>query len=196
MTNYFDHNSAFKKDIKMRKMLLCLICLAFVVIGCGTDVKPTGFLNMLKNESNADRLSECLVEPPDIEPDTITFKANIPCLADLSKHEVSDTPDFTDVVAYPNEYFGRIITFSAVINDLFIGYPEFYTGRDDLRFIIDRYESGDLDDLELNIGDNYTFKCKIYNIYRNNRHSWKTWTVNAELISPPILVEPNTDEVE
>ena len=173
----------------MRNLLCCLFALVLLSNGCGTDTQPTYFINMLKNESDIDRLSECLVEEPVIEGDTITIKSDIPCLTELSKHEVSDTPDFQDVVKYPETYMDRLITFEAVVKKLHGGHdePELFTNDLNVKFRIyshgaDVYILDDNgDEVPLGIGEQYKFRCRIYEIKRHI--DWgHIWEINAEFI--------------
>ena len=193
----------------MRNLLCRLFTLILLILlsnGCGTDTQPTYFINMLKDESDIDRLSECLVEEPVIEGDTITIKSNIPCLTELSKYEVSDTPDFQDVIKYPETYMDRLITFEAVVKKLHGGEdsPELFTNDLNVKFRIyshgaDVYVLNDKgEEVSLSIGEKYRFRCRIYQIEKNIDRG-DTWQINAEfivsqnkkIIHPP---EPVTSE--
>ena len=55
------------------KMLTCFCLLMFTVIGCGTDVKPTAFVDILRDPSDADELSACLSEDPAIDDKTVAI---------------------------------------------------------------------------------------------------------------------------
>ena len=91
--------------------------LLFILIGCGTDVKPTYFTNMLKDESDIDRLSECLAETPQTDGEYITIKASKPCLVDLSKRDTTDPnvdATFSEILQNPEKYIDQMVTFEAI----------------------------------------------------------------------------------
>ena len=173
----------------MRIEIFCLFVLILLSIGCGTDTKPTYFMNILKDESDVDRLSECLIETPVIDGDTITIKSNIPCLEEVSKYEVSDTPDFQDVINFPETYMDRLIIFEAVVKKLHGGedYPELFTNDLNIKFFVRshgadvRVLNADGDEVPLEVGEKYRFRCRIYHMEKNIDRG-QVWNINAEFV--------------
>ena len=57
------------------------VFVALIVVGCGTDVKPTAFMDILRDPGDIDSLSACLSEDPAIDDKTvnITLDKQCPC---------------------------------------------------------------------------------------------------------------------
>ena len=190
----------FRKSFFSVFLLTCLIS-----VGCGTDVKPTYFTNMLKDESDIDRLSECLVETPQTEGDIITIKASKPCLVDLSKRDTSDPnvdATFSEILQNPENYLGKLITFEATFKRVHYDRIELVTNDPDLRFYIHAHgkeiytldEEGE--EISLQPFDKYKFRCRIYEI-KNHVSFNGAWEILADFIifqdkeiaTPPEIVK-------
>lgn len=94
----------------MRLTIFALLITVFVS-ACGTDVKPTYFTNMFRDEGDIDRLSECLAETPEDMGDTITVTANKQCLIDLSKRDTTDPnmdATFSEILQNPKSILVRL----------------------------------------------------------------------------------------
>ena len=85
----------------MFRKLFLLVCTAVILIGCGTDTKPSYFTNILRSDADIDALAGCLTEIPEIDGDTITVKSNIPCLSELSNGDTVDPNEILTVSEVP-----------------------------------------------------------------------------------------------
>ena len=185
----------------------CLITVTsiFTLTSCGTDVKPTYFLNMLKHEQDIDNLTNCL-EGSSEEGDIITINLDKQCMIELSNRDNTNpniSADFADVVKNPEAYMDKIITFDAVVRKLHHnrGEPELYTGDPNLKFLI--YAHGapifilnkEGEEIPLQINKKYTFTCRIYRIewhadWGDRRQVTSEFIIseNKKVLIPPQIV--------
>ena len=189
------------------KNLFIPILLIFASIGCGTDVKPTSFIDIVRDPSDIDTLSGCLSDEPTIDDKQITLTLEKQCLIDFSKQDQIDpslTPSFAQIVANPEIYMDRLLIFEAVVKKVHDYGPrvELYTNDIDQRFYINTHGAAlyrlDTEGEEVPIEPNetYRFKCRIFELKRHV--DWgRTWEIQAEFIvsktkkilHPPELVE-------
>ena len=190
----------------MFRKLFLSICAMMVLIGCGTDVKPTYFTNMFRDESDIDRLSECLAKTPQDEGDTITVTADKQCLVDLSKRDTTDLnvdATFSEILQNPEGYLGKIVEFEAVYKRIhWNNRVELVTNAPDLIFYIHSHgkevytldEAGE--EVSLQPYNKYKFRCRIYEI-KTHADFNGAWEVNAEfiifedkeIVNPPEIVK-------
>lgn len=154
------------------------------IIGCGTDAKPTYFMSMFRDDGDIDRLSECLVEPPQVDDKTITVISDKQCLVDLSNTDTSDPnieASFTEILNDPIIYLDRIVTFTAIIKHVRgNGHDiDLYTNRRLMDFKIYSHgadvfilnEKGEEIDLVKN--QKYKFQVRIFEIRINDNANWE-----------------------
>ena len=174
------------------KHLLFVILIAITFFGCGTDVKPTYFTNMFRDEGDIDRLSKCLAETPEDTGDTITVKADKQCLIDLSNRDTTDPnvdATFSEILQNPEAYLGKLVEFEAV-------FEKYYHGRDHIRLVTNDpdlifqiYGRGkeiyvldaDGEESPLQPYKRYKFRCRIYEI-KKHVDLTGAWQINAEFI--------------
>lgn len=186
--------------------ILPVIFVVSAVVGCGTDVKPTTFIDIVRAPSDIDMLSGCLSDEPAIDDKQITLTLEKQCLIDFSKANQTDptlAPSFAEIVANPEIYMDKLLTFEAVLKKISGHHNvELYTNDIDLRFYIHTHgaslyrldEEGEEVPLEPN--ETYRFKCRIYE-YKKHADWGRTWEVHSEfivsttkkIIHPPELVE-------
>ena len=191
----------------LKKILnFSLILLTISVIGCGTDVKPTAFVDILKDRADADELSACLSELPAVSDEQITLKLDKQCLVDFSTPDPIDpalSPSFAEIIANPEAHMDRLLTFEAVVKKLhYNSNVELYTNNPDIKFIIHTHGAelyrldAEGEEIPIQPNETYRFKCRIYSIDKNIDQGSR-WNVNAEFIvsqskkilHPPELVE-------
>lgn len=169
-----------------------LTILFLLLVGCDTDVKPTYFYDMFRDDNDINRLSDCLIETQ-IDEDMLTIKTDIPCLSDLSNRDTSDPyidASFSEILDEPDFYMDKIVSFEATVKNVSLSYidnVDLYTNRTDISFNItaessnvDLYildEEGEEQDLEN--GVKYKFTCRITRITINQTGHWE---VKAEFI--------------
>jgi len=181
------------------------IGVVLLVVGCGTDVKPSAFVDVLRDPSDVDELSACLSEQPAIDGKTVKITLDKQCLVDFSTADHTDptlAPSFAEIVANPEVYMDKLLTFEAVVKKLHHHHDvELYTNNYDLRFFIRTHGAPlyRLDDegeeVPIEPNETYRFKCRIYNFQKNA--DWgRMWQVDSEflvsttkkIIHPPELV--------
>lgn len=166
----------------MKNIFFGLVVLS--IIGCGTDAKPTYFMNMFRDDGDINRLSECLEEPPQVDDTTITVKSNKQCLVDLSNRDTSDPnmeASFTEILNDPIIYLDRVVIFEATIKHVRgNGHDvDLYTNRRLMDFKIYSHgadvhiinEKGEEEDLAKN--EKYKFQVRIYEIEINDNANWE-----------------------
>ena len=183
-----------KHRLNILEGLICILTiLSLILVGCGTDVKPTYFLDMLRDDNDIDRLSECLLELPQVNENTLTIKTDISCLTDLSNRDTSDPyidASFSEILDDPEFYLNKIVSFEATVKEVsLIGYHsvELYTNRKDISFEITARDSdADLhildeegEEQDLENGAKYKFTCWIYQIQIDETGHWD---IDADLI--------------
>ena len=153
---------------------LMVFAVYFMIIGCGTDAKPSFFINMVKDPSDVDLVSQCLTEAPADEGDSISINMNKQCLVDLSNGNQPTELTIQNIAANPALYFDKQVTFSAVVkntrlrddNPLTPYHIEVYTENSDSRFYIHNNAQRTLD-FPLEQHEAYRFTCRIYEIKRH-----------------------------
>ena len=177
----------------MRFMICLFSCFTIIltVVGCGTDIKPSAFVNVLSDPGDIDELSTCLSKEPTIDDKTVAITLDKQCLVDFSNQDQTDpslAPSFAEIVANPEAYMDKLLTFEAVPKKVDLNrYVELYTNDIDLRFYIHTHgaqlyrldEEGEEVPIEPN--EVYRFKCRIYNLHKNIDRG-RAWTVDAEFI--------------
>lgn len=192
--------------MKNQFWVLPIIFVFTTAVGCGTDVKPTAFIDILRDPNDVDELSTCLSEEPVIDDKTVKITLGKQCLVDFSKVDKTDptlAPSFAEIVANPEMYMDKLLTFEAVVKKISTTRNvELYTNDFDLRFFIHTHgaplyrldEEGEQVPLEPN--EKYRFKCRIYEL--SKRADWgRTWQVDAEFIvstSKKIIYPPERVE--
>ena len=183
--------------------LTIILIFSFILIGCGTDVKPSYFVNMFRDAGDIDRLSECLTEVPSVEDDMITIKADSPCLVQLSTRDTSDPNidvNFSDVLDDPETYLDKIVTFEAIVRGFHYDDPLLYTNRRDMTFKLHANGADifTLDDegeeIALIPNKKYKFKCRLYQIKIDHDAIWDLSAAfiiseDREVVHQPIFVE-------
>lgn len=172
----------------MKNIFLGLVVLS--IIGCGTDAKPTYFMNMFRDDGEINRLSECLVEPPQVDDKTITVISDKQCLVDLSNTDTTDPnieASFTEILNDPIIYLDRIVTFDALVKRVHGSghHFELYTNRRLMDFHI-RSHGADVfiinakgEEIDLVKNQRYKFQVRIYEIGINDNANW---SINSEFI--------------
>ena len=171
---------------------VCLLCLLMLIaVGCGTDVKPTTFVDIVRDHSDIDTLSGCLSSNPQVDEKTITLTLEKQCLIDFSKQDKTDpslAPSFAEIVANPEMYMDKLLTFEAVLKKIHHhNNVELYTNDLDLRFYITTHgaplyrldEEGE--EVPLQPNETYRFKCRIYE-FKKHVDWGRTWEVQSEFI--------------
>ena len=178
--------------------------MGLVCTGCGTDAKPSYFMNMFRDDGDIDRLSECLTEPPEVDDTTITVKSDKQCLVDLSNRDTSDPnveASFTEILNDPITYLDRIVTFTATVKHASShGDIDLYTNRRLMDFKIYAHgadvfilnEKGE--EIELAKNQKYKFQVRIYGIDIDEDTNWKIKSEfiiseDKEVIHPPVVAE-------
>ena len=173
------------------KNLFIPILLIFASIGCGTDVKPTAFIDMVRDPSDIDALSGCLSDEPTIDDKQITITLEKQCLIDFSEANQTDptlAPSFAEIVANPEIYMDKLLTFEAVVKKIHHhNNVELYTNDVDLRFYITTHGAPlyrintEGEEVPIEPNETYLFKCRIYQFHKNVDHG-RTWEVQSEFI--------------
>ena len=172
----------------MRFMIYLFIILT--VVGCGTDVKPTAFVDILRDPTDADALSACLSEEPTVNDETVAITLDKQCLVDFSNQDPTDpslAPSFAEIVANPEAYMDKLLTFEAVVKKLHGDTVELYTNDPDLRFYIHAHGAqlyrldAEGEEVPIEPNETYRFKCRIYNLGKNADRG-RIWEVNSEFI--------------
>lgn len=170
-----------------------LTILSLFSFGCDTDVKPTYFYDIFKDDNDINRLSDCLIEMPQVDGDTLTIKTDIPCLSDLSNRDTSDQfidTSFSEILDDPVSYMNKIVSFEATVENVDLSYTDYvdlYTNRTNISFkITAKVREADLhildeegEEQDLENGVKYKFTCRIYQIQINETGHW---SVDAEFI--------------
>ncbi len=176
----------------MRTSVLILLLLSILYFtGCGTDVKPTSFIDIVRDPSDIDELAACLADEPEVTDKQVTLTLEKQCLIDFSKRDQTDpnlAPSFAEIVANPEMYMDKLLTFEAVTKKVDISRNvELYTDDADLRFYINTHgaplyrldEEGE--EVPILPNETYRFTCRIYEITRHA--NWgRTREVKAEFI--------------
>ena len=82
--------------------------LALLTVGCGTDVKSTAFVDILRGPSDVNQLSACLSEEP-TDDETVVITLDKQRLVDFSNDDQIDpnlASSFTDILANPDSVYG------------------------------------------------------------------------------------------
>ena len=186
----------------MKNIFLAIVVLG--IIGCGTDAKPTYFMNLFRDDGEINRLSECLVESPQVDDTTITIKSDKQCLVDLSNRDTSDPnieASFTEILNDPVAYLDKIVTFTATVKYANShGDIELYTNRRLMDFWI--YSHGadvfilDEEGEEISLVQNQKYKFQVY-ISGIQINDDTNWTIKSnfivsedkEVVHQPIIAE-------
>ena len=198
----------------MSMKLFLSVCVAVILVGCGTDTKPSYFTSIIRSNTDIDALAACLTETPQVDGDTITIKSNIPCLTKLSN---SDTVDpnkeilsVSDILVNPEYYMDRLLTVDGVVKKFHSGdSPELVTNDLQYRFIISTHGAelytlnADGEQVPLEIGELYRFRCRIEELRKHVDYGGR-WEIKAEfivsehkkIIYPPEKVEDPPEKAE
>ncbi|RKU09912.1 hypothetical protein C6501_14285, partial [Candidatus Poribacteria bacterium] len=192
--------------------LIAYILSTLIFAGCGTDIKPNYFINMLADDRDIDRLSECLIETSQIDEDgNMVIKLNVPCISKISEgNSLPDTivsdASFEEILRNPIAHMGKMLTFEAYVKKLHhhTKEPELYTGRNNLRFLIASHgvpvliENEEGDEVYLTPDHKYIFTCRIYEIkthedWGNVSNIYASFVIRSSkkadtLVHPPIPV--------
>ena len=189
--------------------IIFTIFVSMLFVGCGTDAKPNYFINMFKDSSDIDGLSECLTSVPEIDEDgNIIIKVSSECLTTLSNRKsiIADTPAiFEEILKDPETYMDKLLVFEAVVKKIHgSDNPELYTNKMNREFHITTHGAGiywlDENDEKQPVYPNqsYTFTCRIYEIKIYTTGLWKIQaespiTIDKKLVFPPT---PISDELQ
>ncbi len=189
--------------------IIFTIFVSLLFVGCGTDAKPNYFINMFKDSSDIDSLSECLTSFPEIDEDgNIIIKASSECLTTLSNRKliIADTPAiFGEILKDPESYMDKLLVFEAVVKTIHHNSdPELYTNRKNREFHITTRGAGiywiDEDGEKSPVYPNqrYIFTCRIYEIKIYTTGLWRIQaespiTIDKKLVFPPT---PISDELQ
>lgn len=174
--------------------LFLSVCVAVILVGCGTDTKPSYFTNIIRSDTDIDALAACLTETPEIDGDTVIVKSNIPCLTELSNENTIDPSDLnkiltvSDILRNPEAYMDRLLTVDGVVKKLqHNDSPELFTNDLRYRFEIDTQGAelytldADGEQVPLEVGELYRFRCRIRQLQKNV--DWgDRWEIKAEFI--------------
>ena len=162
-----------------------------LIVGCGTDVKPSTFIGIVRDGSDIDDLSACLSDTPEVDDKQIKITLDKQCLIDFSQQDQTDpnlAPSFAEIVRNPEIYMDRLLTFEAVLKKVHsLHHIELYTNDNDLRFYIHTHgaslyrldEEGE--EVPLQPNETYRFKCRIFEFKKHVDHG-RVWEANAEFI--------------
>ena len=177
----------------MRFMLCLFSCFTIIltVVGCGTDIKPTAFVDVLRDPGDIDELSACLSEEPTIDDKTVAITLDKQCLVDFSNQDQTDpslAPSFAEILANPEAYMDKLLTFEAVAKKIDPNRKvELYTNDIDLRFYIQTHGAqlyrldAEGEEVPIEPNETYRFKCRIYQLRRHV--DWgRVWEIDAEFI--------------
>lgn len=171
-------------------LAILLALVGCVLAGCGTDVKTTSFINIVKDPGDIDTLAGCLSNEPEIEGENINITLNKQCLIDFSLQDKTDpnlAASFAEIVANVENHMDKLLTFEAVVKKVHApDRIELYTNTN-LRFHIYAHgapiyrldEEGDQIPIQPN--ELYRFKCRIYE-YKIHADWGNTWEAHAEFI--------------
>ena len=171
--------------------LIFFIMISLTIIGCGTDIKPSAFLDVVRDGNDIDSLSECISEEPKIDNKRITIALDKQCLVDFSQQDRTDpnlAPSYAEILEEPEMYMDKLLTFEAVVKKIHNPHHiELYTNDLDLRFYIHTHGAPlyRLDkegkQVQLDANQKYRFKIRIFELKRHA--DWgRTWEINAEFI--------------
>ena len=160
-----------------------------LIIGCGTDVKPSAFIDIVRDGSDIDNLSACLSDEPEVDDKQIKITLDKQCLIDFSQQDQTDpnlAPSFAEIVSNIEIYMDKLLTFEAVVKKVNDHNIELYTNAD-LRFYIHTHgatlyrldEEGE--EIPIQPNETYRFKCRIFE-YKKHADWGRTWEANAEFI--------------
>ena len=190
------------------KIIYTTICsiIAVFISGCGTDVKPSSILQILKDESEIDDLSKCVSDEPEISDEQITLFLDKQCIIDYSNKDRTEpvvNPTFPQIVANAERYMDKLLTFQAVVKKIHHhSNVELYTNDPEKKFFIHSREAplyrldSDGNQIPIEPNQKYIFKIRIYQMEKNVDHS-PQWNINSEFIVStekkiiylPVLVE-------
>ena len=175
----------------LRYYLSLAVCAAVILVGCGTDTKPSYFTNIIRSDADVDALVECLIETPEVDGDTVIVKSSIPCLSKLSNDGTVDPNEIlsvSDILRNPESYMDRLITVDGIVKKFhYQGSPELFTNDLRYRFHISTHgaELYTLDaadeQVPLEIGELYRFRCRI-NQLDKHIDLGGAWNIRAEFI--------------
>ena len=174
----------------MFRKLFLLVCTVVMLIGCGTDTKPSYFTNILRSDADIDALAGCLTETPEIDGDTITVKSNIPCLSELSNGDTVDPNEIlsvSDILVKPEYYMDRLLTVDGVVKKLGHHDVELFTNGHKYRFKITTHGAdlytldADGEQTPLEVGELYRLRCRIYELKKHVDWGGR-WEIQAEFI--------------
>ena len=166
------HKTRYKAIVEV-----CVTVIFAMLLGCGTDLKPSTYVNIFRDPSDIDDLAQCINEPPTIEGDTITVRADKQCLIDFSIGDVSDDLTLDKILINPTAYLAKEITFRAEVkgvrlsrNAAAVEYPRYiylYTNTVSASFTIHNPREVPV---EIQVNQTYDFTCRIYEIKRQADH--------------------------
>lgn len=175
---------------RITQFTIILFLISFIA-GCGTDVKPSAIIQILKDESEIDEISTCVSDEPEITDEQIILQLNKQCIIDYSNKDRTETeinPTLPQIVANPERYMDKLLTFEAVIKKVHQHqYVELYTNDSDKRFYVYTHGASlyrlDSEGEQVAIEPNqkYVLKVRVYHMEKNINHS-SHWSINAEFI--------------
>ena len=189
----------------MKYLFTALIALTILTSGCGTDVDSSYFVNLFSDPEDATEVAEALTEPPTIEGDVLTLKVSTTKLVELSTRaadeELNGNELYQAILQSPLKYVGKIVDIEAVLLESHDHHLPFYTGRQDVRFILHTHgaavytldEEGE--EQPLIAGRKYAVKCLIVEVEKHKDslflqiHAYMLINTERTITEQPILVE-------
>ena len=165
-----------------------IVTASIVFNGCGTDVRPSSFVNIFRDTSDIDDLAQCLTETPTDDGNVITVRASKQCLIDFSNGDISDELTFEKILINPTAYLAKRVTFSANVQTVRrttrddVEYPyqvELYTNTVSVKFTIHNPTRMPFDVQE---NQTYEFTCRVYELKRHANHGG-VLEINANFIT-------------
>ena len=189
MAKFFWENR-FRAVLIMVTAELVLLALCFLT-GCGTDVKPSALIGIVRDPGDIDELSACLAEDPRIGDEQVVVTLDKQCLVNFSNLDgdhPKTQPLLDDILKSPEAYLDRLVTFEAVIKKVGTHHLELYTDDLGIRFTIHTdganvyYFDAEGEEQPVEAHIKYRFRCRIYELTKSADWHGGAWTINARFI--------------
>ena len=174
--------------ISMAELLLLTLCF---LTGCGTDVKPSALIGIVRDPGDIDELSACLSDDPQIGDEQVVLTLDKQCLVDFSNLDGDHPkvePTFDDILKNPEAYLDRLVTFEAVIKEVGGRHLGLYTNDLSVKFTIHTdgaavyYLDSEGEEQAVEPHVKYRFRCRIYEMSKSADWDAGAWRINAKFI--------------